>query len=92
MFDNFIFKKKGKKCLIKNLHSIKMSKEAGNTSILKGILQNGLAYQGITNQLENHENYKRIHEKKEYQNFFFILENCIYEYLVQLCNKSTRKP
>ena len=33
-----------------------MSKEAGNTSILKGILQNGLAYQGITNQLENREN------------------------------------
>ena len=29
--------------------------------------------------------------KKEYQNFF-TLDNCIYEYLVQLCNKSTRKP
>ena len=35
-----------------------MSDEVGHCSILKGILQNGLAYQGITNQLENHE--KRI--------------------------------
>ena len=30
-------------------------------------------------------------KNKEYQNFF-IPDNCIYEYLVQLCNKSTRKP
>ena len=50
-----------------------MSKEAGNTSILKGILQNGLAYQGITNQLENHENLKEFKKKKEYQNFFLSL-------------------
>ena len=71
MFDNFIFKKKEKKCLIKNLHSIKMSKEAGNTSILKGILQNGLAYQGITNQLENHENLKKNREKKRVPKLFF---------------------
>jgi len=47
-----------------------MSKEAGNTSILKGILQNGLAYQGITNQLENHENEKEF-MKKRVPNLFF---------------------
>ena len=31
--------------------------------------------------------------KKSTKTFFYlILDNCIYEYLVQLCNKSTRKP
>ena len=50
-----------------------MSKEAGNTSILKGILQNGLAYQGITNQLENHENVKEVMKKKSTKTFFLSL-------------------
>lgn len=30
--------------------------------------------------------------KKESTKTFFLPDNCIYEYLVQLCNKSTRKP